>query len=330
MSAIHLGWTPDPVAVERILEDTSVPVYRMRPDQEQALKAGSSDSSDQAPVILFDALKPLEPNWVRGNQGLGDCVGWGWELGTTLSVATDLQIRRKPYWWPGQMATEPYYGGARVEARGIQRGGYSDGAVGGYAAKFAVQWGALARIDHSKVTGNPEHNLTKYSAQKAKAWGNFGCGGAYDKGALDQLCKLTPIPEAPQVLSYDQARAVIESGFPVVVCSDQGLSDRRDQSGFVRASGTWYHCMVFAGVRYDRQGLLCVNSWGNSWGLGDWYKHTSTGLVIDYWPEVQKCSAWVDAKVCDRMLSQGDSYAVCGMDGLKKREINWMKGWEIV
>lgn len=329
MSAIHLGWTPDPEAVARVIEDTSVPVYRMTDLQEAALQAGSNDSRDKPPVILFDALKPLDPNWTRGNQAIGDCVSWGWELGCTLSVATDLHFRKKPYWWPGQMATEPFYGGARVEARGIQRGGYQDGAIGAYAAKFAVKWGALPRIDHSRVTGNPEHDLRKYSGEKSKAWGNFGCGGAFDKGKLDELCKLTPILEAPQVSRYEQAKAVIESGYPVVVCSDQGLSSKRDKYGFVKPSETWYHCMVFAGVRYDIPGLLDVNSWGNSWGLGSWFLNAVTGEVIEYWPEVQKCSAWVDARTCERMLAQGDSYAVCGMDGLKKREIDWSKGWEI-
>ena len=107
-----------------------------------------------------------------------------------------------------------------------------------------------------------------------------------------------------------------------MVCSDQGLSDKRDSQGFVRGQGVWYHCMTFAGIRYDRPGLLCVNSWGNSWGLENFFPR-------DYWPEVQKCSAWVDASVCDRMLRQDDSYAVCGVTGLQRREIDWTKGWEI-
>jgi hypothetical protein len=329
VSALHLGWTPDPGAVESVIADTSTPVYR--PTENKWGSMGAPDWSDRgkAPIILFDSLKALHPTWKRGNQGIGDCVSWGWELGTTIAVAVDIHQRFSPYVWPGEFATEPYYGGARVEARGIRRGGRSDGAVGAYAAKFGIKWGALARIDWSKQTGNAEHNLTQYSGKKAKDWGDWGCGGQWDKDALDNLAKLFGLTEAPQVNSFDQAAQCIESGFPIAVCSSQGLSDKRDKYGFVRGQGIWYHCMVFSGLRYDRPGLLDTNSWGNSWGLGNFYVNTQTGEVIDYWPEVQKCSAWVDASTCDKMLRQGDSYAVCGINGLQRREINWAQGWEI-
>ena len=324
----HLfGYTPDPAGVAQIVADPSVPVYEMT-DQQLSSMATSGDDK-RPPIILFDALKVLHPKWKRGAQAIGDCVSWGWELGTTLSVAVDIQLKLRPWIWPGEFATEPYYGGARVEALGKSRGGWSDGAYGGAAAKFGTNWGALARADWSQRTGNAEHNLLKYSGDKSKNWGNFGCGGADDKGQLDAIAKEFALAEAPMVKSYDQAKAVIESGYPVVVCSNQGLSDKRDKYGFVRASGVWYHCMVFAGVRYDRPGLLDVNSWGNSWGLGNFFVNVITGEVIEYWPEVQKCSAWLDAATCDRMLRQEDSYAVCGVTGLKRREINWTKGWEI-
>lgn len=328
MSALQLGWSPNPEGVARIIADPSVPVYR--PDAEAwRLMGAPGDDRAKAPVILFDSLRALQPGWKRGSQAIGDCVSWGWELGTTLAVAVDIHHKLSPYAWPGEFATEPYYGGARVEARGVRLGGYQDGAYGAAAAKFGTKWGALARKDWSKQTSNPEHDLRAYSGKRSKEWGNWGCGGQFDKNVLDELAKLYGLTEAPQVESYDEAAKCIESGFPVVVCSDQGLSDKRDKYGFVRGSGIWYHCMVFAGLRYDRPGLLDVNSWGNSWGLGNWYVNVVTGEVIDYWPEVQKCSAWVDASTCDRMLRQGDSFAVCGVKGLQRREINWSQGWEI-
>jgi len=299
----------------------------MSADQERMMRQEAWADDKKPPVILFDHLKHLEPTWVRGNQGLGSCVGWGWELGTTLSVASDIRLKLRPWHWQGAYATEPFYGGARVEARGIKQAGYRDGAVGAYAAKFATKWGAVPRIDLSLLSKNKEHDLRVYSANKEKEWGNFGCGGAFDKDVLDQICKLTPVIEAPLCTSFQAAAGLIESGFPVVVCSDQGFSDRRDQYGFVSPRGIWYHCMCFAGVRYDRPGLLLANSWGNSWGLGNWYKSTKTGESIDYWPEAQKCSGWVDANVCDKMLKQQDSYGVCGVGGLKRRSVNWTKGW---
>ncbi len=317
----QFGWSPDPAGVAQIVSDPEVPVYEMT--SQQLAQMGSPEApADKPPVILFDALQPIHPKWKRGAQAIGDCVSWGWELGTTLAVAVDIHARLRPWVWPGEFATEPYYGGARVEALGKSRGGWSDGAYGGAAAKWGTKWGALARIDWSQRTGNSEHNLTRYSGDRSKNWGNFGNGGADDKGALDQIAREFALSEAPMADSFEKARTVIESGFPVVVCSDQGLSDRRDSQGFVRGQGVWYHCMVFAGVRYDRPGLLCVNSWGNSWGLQNFWP-------LGYWPEVAKCSAWVDSSTCNRMLKQQDSYAVCGVTGLKRREIKWDQGWEI-
>lgn len=325
--SLHLGWTPDRDAVESVLNDSETPVFRMSAEDERSVRSSSFDDSNKPPVILFDHLRPLEPNWERGNQGIGDCVSWGWELASTLSVAHDIRAKLRPWIWQGPYATEPYYGGARVEARGIKRGGYRDGAVGAYAARFGTKWGAVPRIDISKFTGNPEHDLREYSANKSKEWGNFGCGGAFDKDAMDEVCRLTPIVEAPLTTSFEAAAGLIERGFPVAVCSDVGLSDKRDKYGFVVRSGIWYHCMVFDGVRYDRPGLLISNSWGNSWGLGNFFCNVKTGQVIDYWPSVQKCSAWIDAKLCDQMLRQEDSYAVCGIGGLKRKSIDWTKGW---
>lgn len=316
----QFGWSPNPEGVAQIVSDPEVPVYEMTGEQLAAMATAGDDK--RPPVILFDALQGLHPKWKRGAQAIGDCVSWGWEMGTTLSVAVDIRLKLRPWVWPGEFATEPYYGGARVEALGNSRGGWSDGAYGGAAAKFGTKWGALARIDWSQRTGNAEHDLRKYNGNKSKNWGNFGCGGADDKGLLDAIAKEFALAEAPLVNSFEKAKAVIESGYPVVVCSNQGLSDKRDSQGFVRGQGVWYHCMTFAGVRYDRPGLLCVNSWGNSWGLENFFPR-------DYWAEVQKCSAWVDASICDRMLKQEDSYAVCGVTGLKRREIDWTKGWVI-
>lgn len=71
--------------------------------------------------------------------------------------------------------------------------------------------------------------------------------------------------------------------------------------------------MCFAGVRWDRPGLLCINSWGAS----------NTGAR---WPEnmpdvVAECSFWVDAKIVDRMLAGRDSFAISGYDGFPPRAL---------
>jgi hypothetical protein len=108
------------------------------------------------------------------------------------------------------------------------------------------------------------------------------------------------------------------SGYPVPVCSGQGVSSTRDSEGFAAPRGSWAHCMCFTGVRFGaRPGLLCQNSWGPNWIDGPKY------------PEDQpEGSFWVDADVATRMLKGGDSFAVSGYEGFPFRDLrhgDWVK-----
>ena len=78
--------------------------------------------------------------------------------------------------------------------------------------------------------------------------------------------------------------------------------------------------MAFTGVRFDRPGLLCTNSWGYS---------NKGPHGVETHPEVMKASFWVDAKVVDKMLRGQDSYAVTGVKGLEPRDIDFGADWEI-
>lgn len=315
------GYKPNPEETEWILADPVTPVWTLSPHDANRI---SKTSKTGEPVILFDALKPLHPNWKRGAQAIGDCVSWGFELACTLATAVDIYVDKEPWQWKGEYATEPIYGGSRVEARGKSQGGWSDGSYGGAAAKWLTKWGALRRLDYSLRTNVASHNLTKYDGQKAKNWGNYGCGGQEDKQALDNVAKEHPVKAAYLVTKYEDAVSAIENGWPIAVCSGQGLG-KRNGDGFAPPYGSWSHCMCFTGVRYDKPGLLCSNSWGNSWGTTAPF---GPGLD-DYWAEVKKCSAWVDAKTVDRMLKQQDSYIITGVKGLEPRTIDWSHGWSI-
>ena len=282
--------------------------------------------TDTPPVILADALIACHPTWKRDKQGIGDCVSHGFEFGCTVVHAVDIILKRLHWLWNGPYATEPIYGGSRVEARGLRpgQGGWSDGSYGGAAAKWLTKWGALLRQDYSGATGNLEHDLRVYSPKKASQWGNWGCGGQADAEKLDVIAKERPVKSAHLVKSFAEAAASIENGYPVPVCSNQGFGSR-GKDGFAPPSGEWMHCMCFAGVRYDIPGLLLVNSWGNSWG-------TTAPFYPANYPHVEivKCSAWVKADVATRMLAAWeDSFALAGIDGLKRREIDWSRGWEI-
>lgn len=308
------GWEPDKPAIEAFVAAQPIPEFGA------VMRSFGSERRD---TLLYEPLLKLHPTWRRGAQGIGDCVSWGWELACTMLMA--IQTIQKGDEWRGEAATEPIYGGSRVEARGGRLGGWGDGSYGAAAAKWIKEWGVLLRQDYSAQTGNPEHDLSTYSSKKAKNWGNYGCGGERDArgaGPLDGLAREHPVQTVSLVSSFEEAAAAIMNGYPVPVCSGQGFTSTRDADGFCRAAGSWAHCMLFAGVRFGaRPGLLCFNSWGRS-------------VSGPFWPElapeaqaVTHCSWWVDAAVCDRMLRQRDSFAVSNFQGFPAQDLDWQRAF---
>lgn len=99
----------------------------------------------------------------------------------------------------------------------------------------------------------------------------------------------------------------------VGVCSDQGFRMERDATGRCRPQGTWAHCMALVAVRgAPNEGGFLLNSWGDS---------AHTGPV---WPDdAPKAGFWADAAVLDRMLRQGDSFALADVAGFPQRKLDW-------
>lgn len=253
-------------------------------------------------------LEKFGTPWVCRSQGIGDCVSWGFAHGCDIHLAVLWAEGISADWKPA--ATESIYGGSRVEARGVKTGGWSDGSYGSAAAKWLLEHGIIFRQEYEG------HDLTEYSARKAKDWGNYGNGGQNDNGKLDATAKLNPVRSVALVTTFEEAAAAIESGYPVPVCSMVGFSNRRDEDGFAWAQGQWAHCMCFIAVRHgERPGLLCLNSWGTNWISGP------------KWPEdMPEGSFWVDVATVNRMLGQRDSFAISGHDGFPFQELDH-GGW---
>lgn len=307
----HFGYTPNPGGTQRFLRSLPRPLLSQAgPD------LVAKDRGDK-PVLLYRALQKAYSEhaggaeWIVGSQGIGDCVSWAWAHGADIHLAVIWQLGVTSEWRPA--ATEAIYGGSRVEARGVRSGGWGDGSYGGAAAKWVSGWGILFREPYDELG----LDLTHYDRNRAKQWGNYGCGGNGDNGRADAIAKLHPIRQVALVRNFTEAAAAIAAGYPVPVCSGQGFSSQRDGEGFSRPSGSWSHAMCFMGVRHDRKGLLCLNSWGPNWIRGA------------KWPEDQPDgSFWVDAAVCDRMLRGEDSFAVSGYEGFPWRDLrhgDWVR-----
>jgi hypothetical protein len=300
----QFGYKPDPDGTQKFLK--SLP----RPTLQQAGPHLMRAANDGKPVLLYRALDEAfaehhgGAKWIVGKQGIGDCVSWGWAHGLDICLAVEWKLAKSSEWRPA--ATEAIYGGSRVEARGAKSGGWGDGSYGGAAAKWVHDWGALFRQPYPDLG----FDLTHYDSSRAKQWGNYGCGGSSDNGKADAVAKKHPVHSVALVRNFDEAAAAIAAGYPVPVCSGQGFASKRDEQGFARASGSWAHCMCFVGVRFDRKGLLCLNSWGPNWISGP------------KWPADQpEGSFWVEEAVATRMLKGEDSFAVSAYEGFPYRDL---------
>jgi hypothetical protein len=253
--------------------------------------------------MLYPALLQCLPGWKRGSQGnVGSCVGWGAALGVDFVAACDVVHRQEPEVVRARTIESSLYGFSRVEARGQRVNNGGDGSTGFHAAKSIRDFGALHYgIDYGGTVIREEGKQ-----QRDRDWGRTGV-----PDVLEPYAKLRRCSETTLAVNFEQAAAAIQNGFACVVCSGQGFSMSRDEDGFCRPGGVWWHCMVFAGVRWGkRPGLLCFNSWGDSNTVGRHYPETMPTAV-------RNCSFWIDAVTCTKMLSGRDSYVYAGYSGFQ-------------
>jgi len=264
-------------------------------------------------VFLWNALMQVKPSWRRGAQGIGDCVAWGSELAVTTLMAL-MHVKGQGQFY-AEAATESIYGGCRVEALGKSRGGRSDGAFGAAAAKWVRDWGCICRVDMGKITGNAEHDLRVYSAKKAKEWGDYGCGGANDRGALDGAARGMPLQHVVQIQTVAECEAAIANGYPVTIASMAGFgSMRRDDRGICKIVDRWPHQMVILGVRFrgGQPEFRIFQSWGDSCGGPD------PGVTDK---AISNCSWWSTAEDIAWILKTGDCWAYGDIKGLPPQVI---------
>lgn len=312
---VHGGYKPDPEGTKAFLESLDKPTIREAGPE----LFGAPPPEEKKGVFLYRAFRDAykdsyKTEWVCATQGIGDCVSFGWHHGIGIASAVEWKLGNIAEWH--LPATEAIYGGARVEGCGKNGdgsrpvGGYSDGAYGAAAARFVHSekggGGVLFRQNY------PGHfDLTKYSPQRAKEWGAFGCGGKGDNGWAETTGKPHRVHTVALVKTFEEAAAAIDSGYPVPVCSNQGFSSTRDKDGFCAARGKWGHCMCAVATRYDRQGVLILNSWGPSWVSGPKYP--------DDQPDG---SFWCEKGTFNRMLAGEDSFAVSAVEGFPLRKLD--------
>jgi hypothetical protein len=275
------GWFHDPEEVQRLLATMPRPLFAAAAPRLSGTGTGKT-------TLLYKAFKEVN----KGSyidypaQTIGDCVSHGYGHGVDLLEAVQIALGKKNEVFQ-QTATEAIYAMARVDVGG-QRGSYSDGAVGAWAAKAVSEIGTVDR----DVVG-------PYDGNRAKDWGAKGAPSSIKAKAAQHK-----VQTVSMVSSYEELEDALANGYPVPVCSNQGFTLQRDQDGFCRAHGTWGHCMLIVGVRADdRPGACIFQSWGSEMPTGP--------LALDQPPN----SFWAERDVVDSMLSMQDSFALSQFDG---------------
>lgn len=287
------GWIDDPAAVLAVQSALPDPVYGNT-------AAAMEEAADE--IFLWDAAKRVIGQHIEAHNQLsvGCCVGEGFSAAVEYLSCVEIAVGGEVEEFK-RISSEVVYGLSRVEVGGSRIRG--DGSVGAWAAKALTDYGCLPREKFGR------YDFTQFSERTAR---ELGANGLPDD--LEPVAKLHICRAATQVSSFREALSALSSGYPVAVCSDQGFSMQRDRDGFCEARGTWNHCMCFiGGTKKGRAGLCCLQSWGPQTpsgpiGLGD---HPTNAF-------------WVEADVADRMLGQGDSWALSAFNGFPGRKLNWL------
>jgi hypothetical protein len=245
-----------------------------------------------APVLMYRAwldILGFFPPYPA--QQIGDCVSFGHGHGNDLLQAVEVRLGASFLY--RETDTEFIYAAAR-EVAGIL--GPTDGCYGAAAVKAMTHTGMVSRAEAG--------SNGVYSGDRAKVWGAVG-----PPQALEAKAAFHKLGMAALVLTWDELVAAITNGYPVTICTSQGFNLVRDADGFCAAHGTWGHCMVIGGVRFDRPGACILQSWGPNVPTGP------TALGQPDW------SFWAERAVIETILGEGDSWALSRTPGFAERQL---------
>jgi hypothetical protein len=274
------GWIDHPEEVQRQLATMPYPYFGEAARHLYGSGAGQT-------TLLYKAWKDVNGDYVDyPAQEIGCCVSRGFGHGVDLLQCVQVAIQKKAEKFT-PTSHEFIYGTCRVDIGG-QRGSYSDGAVGAWAAKAVSTIGTVSQ----ELVG-------PYDDRKCKEWGARGVPADLKQKAADH-----PVQTTSLVTTYQELEDSLANGYPVTVCSNQGFTMTRDADGFCSPRGSWAHCMLIVGVRADRRPGACIFQ---SWGM----RTPSGPLALDQPPN----SFWADEHVVESMLAAQDSWALSQFTG---------------
>lgn len=300
------GWVRAPNESRRTaVAMGAVPLSRAAP-----LLLSDPRAAGDEPVFFWESerkvLGRVLPSWDQGQ--VGSCVSFGYGRGAQDLLLNEVAAGQAEQWPGAEIATEPIYGGSRVEVGGGRING--DGSIGAWAAKWVKDWGLLVRKKYE--FGGQVYDLERYNESRCRQYGRDGV-----PAALEAEAKIHPVTDVAQVRTADELWAALGAGKPVPVCSGQGFTTTRDADGFCRLSGSWAHCMLYRGrFVHPRRGRSVIeqNSWGGYLRGPDVFEYVAAdgSVKTETLPEGCFCVPLADAA---RALREDDTFALAGLTG---------------
>jgi hypothetical protein len=248
-------------------------------------------------TVLWDfTIKVLGGHTKNYAQQIGDCVSFG--MKNAMEYLQCVEIARLGQAEKFRPIFPPYvYGISRVQIGGGRIGG--DGSNGSWAAAGVVKYGLLA---------SDESQVPPYSGSVARSWGRSG-----PPDSFITVGKMHLVKSAAKVTSAQQVKEAICNGYPVTAASGVGFNRMTRRNGKVWGvrSGSWPHQMCFVGWDDADDGTYCLNSWGE-----DAHPTPENGDPPG--------GFWVEKDDVERMVSEGDSFAISQFDGFpRQRPRHW-------
>lgn len=295
------GWQESPEEVLRVQGMQPIGTFEDSP-------AGQISLGELPEVVsLHDAaIKVLgSPLPIRNQGAAGTCVSFGIVRAIELSLLWQIAFGGAPYSFPARgLATEPIYGGSRVEV-GQRRIGRGDGSIVGWGAEFAKRWGICARQPF------PDYkiDLSTYSIPLSREWGWNGVPDGFEP-----TLKLHPVQAVAKVTTVEGWIKALAQGYAIAEGSNRLLATKRGASGIITTYRGGGHCMASAGyVTINGKRYIQID---NSWGGG-----SHTGPTHPKFP--YDGGGLIPEEDAAAMVSQGDTWALSSVVGFPTRDVDW-------
>lgn len=293
-----MGRHYDPEATEAILATAENPFF-------VACSHSVMENSGMGKTqLLYKFVEAVLGEFPELVQAIGDCTSFSAGHGIITLACTEIAKNGEfESFDKSGISTEFIYACSRVLIGNGQLGN-QDGSMGAWTVAGLQKYGTLRRQKYNNI------DLTNYDPNKARQWGSPRNGPPKE---LISIAQKNKIRTYSLVETVEQAVNGIHNGYPVLFCSGQGFTTKRDSDGFLKPQGSWPHamCGIAQDTEYKRPGILIENSWPSGWVTGPKRHEQPSG------------SFWVDLDTIRRMISERDTFIISDYDGYPAKDINW-------